>query len=809
MPTSVFSNIRGRYLLPVAIASALVVAASWFGGCGVGDVQQAGNAAGSSNSGSGGDNSGSGGGYGSGGDNSGSGGDGSGGDNSGSGGDNGSGGDLGSGGSAPPPPASSRVDVIIDQGWKFNRGDVPGAEAPAFDDGAWASLDLPYTWNADSQWHDTMQPAFGDGENGPTTTPGYWRGVSWFRKHYTIPADTMKDKKIYLQFDGSAYITDCWVNGTKVGTHSGGYSAFRFDITAAAKVGQDNVIAVKVDNTQSVAGAKPYAFVKPPASTANVPPRTGDFTMFGGIYRDLHVLATDPLAISPMDYGSSGVYLKPTNVSAASADLSVTVKLLNGNAAAKTATVTVDILDADGKTVQTLTGMQSVAAGMGADLVINDKVANPHLWNGLADPYVYHANVTVKDGDRVTDAVQQPLGFRSFSFDANTGFSLNGKSYPLHGVCMHQDHIHQGGKFLPKEIDNDFAMIKEMGANCVRFAHYAHPQYTYDKADHTGIIGWAENALVDSIYDTPEFAANAKQQLIEVIRQNYNHPSLFIWAISNEILLRPSTTAAGDILVGTAPIQKLVTDLNNVAHTEDPTRKTVNSCANNLQEDPVNYITDLSAFNRYNGWYYQTINDFATWADQKHAAYPNKLIAVAEYGVGVSVIQHALPIVEQTSDRTGNPQTEEYGAIFHERYWKMIQTRPFLVWTTVWNMFDFATDYRNEGLVPGLNTKGLVSYDRKTRKDAFYWYKANWGTEPMVHINYRRFAAMPKSANEIRVYSNQPEVDLKLNGTSLGKKSAPDHLFIWTGVTWKAGANDVEATPTNGMGGTDKVTWMN
>ncbi len=755
-------------------------------------------------SGTGGDMSGTGGSTGTGGDMSGTGGDmsGTGGDMSGTGG----------GAGAPPPPASSRVDVIINPGWKFNRGDVPGAEAENFQDGGWTSLDLPYTWNADPKWRDPNQPNlkdFGDGENGPTTTPAYWRGISWYRKSYPIPQD-MAGKRIYLQFDGSAYLTDVWVNGMKVGSHAGGYSAFRFDITAVAKIGAPNVIAVKVDNSQSVNG-QAYNFLGANVTTANIAPRSGDFTFFGGIYRDVHVLATDPLAITPLDYGSSGVYLTPTNVSAASADLAVTVKLLNANTAAKTASVSVDIIDATGTTIQTLTGMESVPPGKEADLVINGKVQNPHLWNGLADPYLYHANVTVKDGDRVTDAVQQPLGFRFFKFDANTGFSLNGKSYPLHGICMHQDHIHKGGTYSPRDIDADFAIIKEMGANCIRFAHYQHPQRTYDNADALGIVGWAEDALVESIYDTPEFTANVKQQLTEVMRQLHNHPSIFIYGLGNEILLRQSTSSTGQAIPSTDTSRHLalITELNQLAHTEDPTRVTVSACANNNQEDAVNWVTDLNAFNAYNGWYYKKIADFGPWADDKRTKHPGKMIAVSEYGVGASIVQHGLPIVETGTNRTNGIQTEEYAAIFHEQHWKMIQSRPFLVWTTVWNMFDFASDYRNEGLVPGLNTKGLITYDRQTKKDPFYWYKANWSQEPFVHINYRRFTDMPKSATEIRVYSNQPEVELKLNGTSLGKKSAPDHLFVWTGVQWAAGTNTVEATPTSGMGGTDKVVWTN
>jgi len=698
----------------------------------------------------------------------------------------GAGGDAGDNGT-PPLPSSNRIDVNIDAGWRFNKGDVTGAEQTAFNDTAWASISVPHTWNNL------------DGQDGPTTTPAYYRGIGWYRRHYVFPADTMSNKKIYLQFDGSAYITDVWVNGTKVGSHAGGYAAFRFDVTSVARLGSDNVIAARVDNSQSVnTSFVPVAG----ASTANVPPRSGDFTFFGGCYRDVHVLATDLLAISPVDYASSGVYLKTSNVGADAADLSATIKLSNANATAKSASVELTVRDAAGAAVQTIAGTQNVPANGTAQLVLTGKVTNPHLWNGLADPYLYHANVVVKDGDAVTDAVQQPLGFRFFAFDTNTGFSLNGRPYPLHGVCMHQDHKGKGGTFSTSDIDDDFAIIKELGATNIRFAHYQHSQYTYDKADQLGIVGWAENALVDSINDTAEFAANAKQQTIELIRQNYNHPSIFIWSISNEILLRTSTPAPGST---SADVIGLVRAINDLVHSEDSTRITAQAAANG--DNPLNLVPDLTTWNEYNGWYYGFVRDFGPWADREHAANPTRPIGVAEYGAGASILQQDLPIVETGTSRTNGIQTEQYGTFFHESHWAQIQARPFLVWTSVWNLFDFASDYRSEGLVPGLNTKGLVTYDRQTKKDAFYLYKANWSKDPFVHIINRRLTNLPAKSTEIRVYSNQPDVEITLNGTSLGRKTASDHVFSWTNVPWASGSNTVTAMPTSGLGSADTVTF--
>jgi beta-galactosidase len=777
-------------------AAASVAALLWYLGCGITDVKQAGSGAGggdvaaatttgsetTSGPGAGGDPSGGTG------TTSGVGGDPSGSTTTGgsttSDTTTGAGGGPGTGGAGgapppPPPPSSGRIDTNIDVGWKFNKGDVAGADQAAFNDAAWMSLDLPHTWNAL------------DGENGPTTTPAYYRGIGWYRKHLTVPA-AMMGKKFYLQFDASAYITDVWVNGTKAGAHSGGYAAFRFDVSGSIKVGADNVIAVKVNNDQGVDNNNNLV---PTSVMVDVAPLSGDFTMFGGIYRDVHLLATDPLAISPLDFGSSGVYLKTTNVSVAFADLTTTVKLSNGTGAAKTASVEVTLLDATGAMVQTFSGMQSVPANGAADAVVTGKVMSPHLWNGLSDPYVYRANVVVKDGETVTDAVQQPVGFRFYAMDPNTGFSLNGKPLALRGVCMHQDHKDKGGAFSPKDIDNDFAIVREIGANVIRFAHYQHSQYTYDKADQAGLVTWAENAFVNRINNTPAFAANTNQQITELIKQNFNHPSIFFWSLGNEVLLKPGPSPTAIMTMLAATVKAL-----------DPTRTCVYAANAGAQEDPTNWQSQSTSFNEYQGWYGGYMRDFATWADGMHQRHPTVPIGVAEYGAGASIVSHALPIMETGTDRTASVQTEEYQTAFHETFYQAIAARPYFVMTTIWNLFDFASDYRNEGLVPGLNTKGIVTYDRSVKKDSFYYYKANWSKDPFVYLVYRRFTAMPRSARDIKVYSNQAEVEVKLNGTSLGKKTAANHIFVWPTVTWAAGANVVEAT-AGGL--TDRVTWTN
>jgi beta-galactosidase len=725
------------------------------------------------------------------------------------------------------PPASNREEVFLSgdpatntnaAGWRFNKGDAPGAEMPAFGDSAWTAINLPYSWNN----VDGALRATG-------TQPNPYLGIGWFRRHYTIPSD-MAGKRIYIQFDEAEYITDAYINGTHVGRHIGGYARFRFDITSAAKPGMDNVIAVKVDNSAAVTASNVWIG----GTNANTAPLSGDFTLFGGIERDVRILATDNLAITPLDFGSPGVYMTASNVSSASADFTAKVRLLNAGTSAVTASVKVDILDEDNSVFQSFTGMQTVppAGTMGttADAIITGTVMNPHLWKGLADPYVYHVNITVMNGTTVTDAIVQPFGFRSYVMDPNTGFSLNGKPYPLHGVCMHQDHCAPqnggfpamcqglGGQFSFRDakytslIDGDFGMLKEIGTDFVRFAHYQHSDYTYSMADYAGIAAWAENAFVNRVPTTcvdaascMPFTQNTQQQITELIRQEYNHPSIFFWSLGNEVLLKP----------GPSPLL-VMQNLATVAHAEDPGRTVVFAANAGTDTNPVDWAPQATYFNEYYGWYYSKVAGIGPWADGLHAAHPTTPIGMSEYGAGANPADHSLPIVETGADRTATLQTEEYQAFFHESYWQAISTRPFLTITSVWNMFDFASVFRGEGNEWGLNTKGLVTYDRTIKKDSFYLYKAEWSPEPVVHITSKRFTALPKSASTIKVYSNQSTLTLTLNGKALGAPtSSMAHVFEWTNVQWVAGANMVSVsatgcTPTTSTSScSDMVTWTN
>ena len=687
------------------------------------------------------------------------------------------------GGQGGASQLGSRADTNLNPGWSFQRSEVTGAEAIAFDDSTWTVLDLPHTWNAM------------DGQDGPATP--YYRGIGWYRKHFTIPA-SLQGQRLYLQFDGSNLLTDVFVNGQAAGSHAGGYAAFRFDITDLVSFGADNLIAVKVNNS---AGADLNHALIPGSPTVNVPPLSADYTFFGGLYRSVHLLSTPPLAISPMDFASSGVYVKQSNVSSASADLAITVKVSNATDGAASPELKATVLDAANVEVASTTVTEGVSAKGTTDALLRVTLTNPHLWDGLSDPYLYSLRVDLGDGTSVLDSVAVPLGVRSFSLDPNTGFTLNGKALGLHGVNKHQDHKDKGWAIADGDTDADFAIIQELGANAIRLAHYQHAQHTYDVCDRAGLVVWAETPVINRVNDTPEFAASAEQQLTELIRQNYNHPSIVFWSVGNETTLR----------TGPSP-DALVAHLATVVAAEDPSRLSAYAADGVNTDSPVNFHGQAHGFNEYQGWYSGKVADFGTWADANHQAHPEAPIGITEYGAGASSTEHtASPADADTGvDHTSVPHSEEYQSYYHEGYWPLLQARPFIWGTFVWALFDFASDVRSEGMSAGLNDKGLVSFDRQTKKDAFYWYKANWSTDPFVHINSRRFATLPQSSTTVRVYSNSASVELALNGRSLGSKTAANHLFVWENVSWVTGPNVIEASATSGAKTVkDSVTWVN
>ncbi|HUA65563.1 MAG TPA: glycoside hydrolase family 2 TIM barrel-domain containing protein [Alphaproteobacteria bacterium] len=662
------------------------------------------------------------------------------------------------------PPITPRADISLDSGWKFIRQDIAGAQMVNFDDSSWTDVTVPHVWDIP------------DGQSYPPSK--FYRGAAWYRNHFT-PAMSYTNNHFFLKFDGAFLVTDVYLNGNYVGEHRGGFAAFVFDITPYVNVGGDNVLAVRVNN----------------AVNTNIPPLAADFTFWGGIYRDVHLLATAPVQISPLDYASPGVYLTPTSVSASSANLQVTTVVSNSTAAAQTVTVRAVVTDAATNIVTTMTNVVAIPAASVSNVVTATVIANPHLWNGRADPYLYQTFVELWSGTGVTDVVAQPLGFRWYSVDPTNGFFLNGQHYDLHGVNMHQDWLNCGWALTNAQRDTNFVFLKEIGATFLRLSHYEHDDYTYQLADRNGICVWSEVPLIDYITQSPAFYTNTLQQLREMIRQRYNHPSILFWSIYNEVTNHR----------GPSPTNLISLEAQLVPQ-EDPTRLSA-AAASARDNDPSTFYTQVIAFNRYYGWYSRPLSGIGAWADHVHATYPSRCVGVSEYGAGGSIYQHSEdPTFPAKTARAFHP--EEWQDIVHETNWQLMAARPFLWCKLVWTSFDFASDGRHEGDTMGRNDKGLVTYDRRVRKDAFYFYKANWTTNPMVYITGHTFINRLTNDITAKVYGNCDSVTLYVNSVSQGAMASSNRIFTWP-VTLQPGTNVVTAIGIRGATHvTDSLVWI-
>jgi len=661
-----------------------------------------------------------------------------------------------------------RLLVNLSPGWKYLGADDAHAMEPACDDSAWQPVDLPHTWNGL------------DGEDGGAN---YRRGPGWYRRH-VIPDARLAGKQLYLQFDGACLKADVYVNGTFLGTHLGGFAKFRFDATRLLHPGADNLVAVRVDN-----------------SSLGIPPNEADFTICGGLYRAVWLLATDPVQVSAMDMGSPGVFIEQHDVSADAASLVVRAELENHRAAPCDVDVHVGVRDAARRTV---TGADAtfrvhLDANGSSEILKPMSLAHPHLWNAKADPYLYSVVVELRpvaaDGSRgsVSDLVVQPLGLRSYSVDPDKGFILNGAYLNLYGFNRHQDRIDKGWAISEADEAEDFAFVMEIGATAMRMSHYQQSDSWYARCDASGIVGWAEIPSWGLGLATPEYLDSAKQQLRELIRQNFNHPSICFWGVGNETRGPAADAVAAALAV--------------VARDEDPTRLSTYA-SNHDAKDPKNWHTDVVAFNRYYGWYSRSVDDFRDWLVKTRTDYPKAKYGMSEFGAGASIVQHAEN--PPPPEARGPFHPEEYQNLYHEAYWGDLKTRPYVWCKFIWCLFDFASDGRNEGDHAGRNDKGLVTYDRKVRKDAFYFYKANWSAEPVLHIASTRFVDRTDAATEVKVYSNASSVTLQVNGVSLGAQADPtgDRVFRWPNVRLSPGENRVSVIARIGSSDvTDSCVW--
>ncbi len=662
------------------------------------------------------------------------------------------------------PPTHHRVTLDLNADWRFLRSDAAGASNVVFDDSAWTNVSLPHTWNNF------------DGQDGGSN---YYRGIGWYRLHVTVDA-AYTNRKFFLSFDAANAVADAYVNGSPVGQHIGGYTAFAFDITTNVLVGTDNVFAVRVNN----------------AHNTDIPPLDADFTFFGGIYRPARLLITDKLHVTPLDFGSSGIYIAQTNVSATAASVRVTAKLRNDDVSTRTAEVRCVVVDAASNLVQAFTVTQSLNAASSLDVVQNAAVTNVHLWNGRADPYLYTVFTEINSAGDGVDLQSQRIGFRNFSVNATTGFFLNGQSYDLHGVNIHQDRLNKGWAISDADQVEDVGLIMDIGATAVRLAHYPHPQKTYELCDENGIVAWGEIPLVNNTTASAAFTNNARRMMIEMIRQNYNHPSIAVWGLFNELHADSANT------------RSIISNLHALAHAEDVSRLTTAAGCCLSEAAPLYFISDTVTHNKYFGWYEGAYGDFGAWADGLHAANPSRAIGVGEYGAGASLLQHREnPPTPGDPNNAVTPHYEEYQSLFHESHWQQMKTRPYLWWKTIWNMCDFASDGRQEGDSAGRNDKGLVTYDRQTRKDAYYWYKAQWSTDLVTHITSARFTPRITNVVEVKVYANADSVQLKINGASQGLLFSTNGIFKWADRNLAEGTNELVAIGIRGEHGATDTTY--
>ncbi len=652
-----------------------------------------------------------------------------------------------------------------------------------FDDSSWEKVTLPHTYNDK------------DGASGRTGVceggEHYYRGLTCYRKHFDTD---FSSKRVFIEFGAANTVADVYINEVFVGRHEGGYSAFRFDITDYVK-STDNLIAVKVNNA-------PTDYIAPITDQ-------GDFTKMGGLYREVKLIITEKTHIDMLDYGSSGVYVKPKNITADKANIDVLVKLANDDENTVYLTVTAEIFDMENKHVASVSNGISMLAGSRCGLTLSTVIANPIFWDGRKNPYLYKALITVSDVKNVLDKTEESFGIRTYHIDAEKGFFLNGKYLDLCGVNYHQDSFENGWAMTDEQRERDYKMMLDIGCTSVRMAHYQHCRHEYDLCDKYGLTVWTEIGIVnkmsldnDSLAISEGFAENAKQQLIEMIRQNYNHPSIIVWGISNELYQMSDE------------IYTLYQELYSVAEKEDSTRLKTFADAQfwgRFLELPA----DVVGYNRYFGWYKDAgpAEKFGEWLDIYHIEKETRPICVSEYGGGGAISQHKDNIDwENEIDPWGERHYENYQSAMHEKIWEQFAKRQYLWGKYVWCMFDFASDGREEGDTKGQNDKGLVTRER-IPKDAFYFYKSVWNSEPMVHLTEKRFRERPRLVSQVKAYSNAESAELFVNGMSMGIVCHANNgstLFVWNNIVLNKGENliAIRAYFSDGSIVEDNAVWI-
>ncbi|MBW3553173.1 MAG: beta galactosidase jelly roll domain-containing protein, partial [Gemmatimonadetes bacterium] len=600
------------------------------------------------------------------------------------------------------PGADVRSRYTINDGWMYYPGGVEFAEKAFVSNVGWEPVTVPHTWNAFDPFDDE---------------DSYRRGISWYRRTLDLD-ESLRGKQLFLYFEGVNQVADVYVNGAFAGHHEGGYTAFAVNITDLLVLDEENLIAVQVDNSHD----------------PHIPPLSVGFALYGGIYRDVWLIATEPVHVKVTDHASSGVYVSTPEVSRERGEVRVRGTIVNDAADARRVRVLNTVVDARGERVAESSSRLTVPAGGEASFAQNlPPVRDPHLWSP-DDPYLYTVYTQVYDGDSLVDRVRNPLGFRWFRFDSQEGFFLNGERLELRGTNRHQDYEGLGSALSNRLHVQDLEWIKEMGANFLRLAHYPQDPTVLEAADRLGLLVWEEVPVVNYITPSEEFEETAKGVLREMIRQHYNHPSVILWGTMNEVLLWSKEGARIRDHTDTAYLRQVrdfAAEMDALVRAEDPSRYTamaIHGGGGDYDEAGITAIPQVLGFNTYSGWYGGDFEGYGRMLDRRHAENPEQVIFISEYGAGSDLRLNSL--VPERFDHSS-----AWHRMYHESYLRQTRERPFVAGTAIWNQFDFSQPHIGESM-PNMNQKGMLTWDRRP-KDAFYLYKANWNPEPLVYIASR------------------------------------------------------------------------
>ena len=665
--------------------------------------------------------------------------------------------------------AQQRVVYTINDGWKFTKGSPFEAQLTGCDDSSWETVNIPHTWND---------------KDADDETPGFYRGPVWYRKQLFIDK-SQEGRRAVIYFEGANQEVRFYLNGQFVGEHKGGYTRFCFDITPHLRYGQENLFAIYVNNVYN----------------PNIPPLSADFTFFGGIYRDVYLQFMNPVHIATNDYASSGVYIRTPEVNNSAASVEITTLLTNDMPQATEIRVENIICDADGKEVKKTQAEVKLAAGeTKTDISKKIKIDYPRLWD-IDDPYRYMVYTRILDKRKGTllDEVVNPLGLRWFKFDSEKGFFLNGKGRKLIGTARHQDYFQKGNALRDELHVQDVLLLKEMGGNYLRVSHYPQDPVIMEMCDKLGIVTSVEIPVVNAVTETEEFLHNSVEMAKEMVRQDFNRPSVMIWGYMNEIFLRRPYTEGKQLEDYYRFTEKVARALEATIREEDPSRYTMMAYHNMPQYYEDAHLTEIpmiQGWNLYQGWYEPDINEFQRLLDRAHKVYKGKVLMVTEYGPGVDPRVHSY-----------QPErfdfSQEYGLVYHKHYLNEMMKRPFVAGSSLWNLNDFYSESRVDA-VPHVNNKGVVGLNRE-KKDVYWFYKTALSRRPILVIGNREWksrggvvnTAQKECIQSVPVFSNAEEVELFVNNKSLGKKKIEDNYALFD-VPFVGGENLLEAVAVTG-----------